>query len=141
MSEEATLRAECDSDPGGEPCVRLAGLLRERGRALEAIDVCLAGLSANPQNYQARLLLARLLSERGYYAFASREVHELLAAFPESEPLRKLIGRLCPESKGETSVLLEPSGKETLAEAEIDFGDLEELAREQAAESQGKDKP
>jgi tetratricopeptide (TPR) repeat protein len=133
MDLEAELRLEVQDNPGSEAAVRLANELRDGGRHLEALDVLLASLSANPQNHQARLLLAKLFAERKYYEFALREVRDLLTTFPENDALRKLAERLSPgvaNMEAETPDTTGGPRDSTLAEAEIEFEALEELEAE-----------
>ncbi len=123
------LRKQFETDTGSKACVALADALYRDGQLLEAIDVCLRGLSSNAQNDAARLLLAKLFSERGYNSFAAREVVELLRRFPESQPLKKLLEKLSPDIGVVTG---DNSAQETIAEAEIDFGDIQVLHDEAA---------
>lgn len=128
MIDEEALRSSFEEDKGGSGCVVLADALRTQGRHLEATDICIAGLSVNPHNHHARLLLARLFADRGYHDFAAREVRELLTFFPESTALKKLSSTLVPEAAMPAAVT---SGSvDTLAEAEIDFSDLEKIEAE-----------
>ena len=94
--EEDRYRELLTENPGAPEFVEFAIKLREQGRVEEAILICLAGLSANPDRHQGRLVLARLFYDRRYVPFAVREVEMLTKAFPDSETLNKLLAKLSP---------------------------------------------
>lgn len=137
-------------DPGNQQFAAYADHLRTKGKALEAIEVCLAGLSANPCCHQGRLVFARVLCEQSYLPFAINELEILYKALPDNKPIKKLLDKLSPTS----TKALEPKAREhdphdqptiasnqspisttqTIAEAEFSFDDMDLL------ESQDKEK-
>jgi predicted Zn-dependent protease len=127
------LRATLDEDPGSPLFVDLAERLRAEGEGAQAMLVCLGGLSASPANTVGRLLLARLYYEYGYVPFAVREVKILLDNYPQNQAIRKLLLKLAPDEKLENYQDQTPAEETalpadtTIAEAEFDFSQLEEL--------------
>ena len=120
-------RALLQEDPGNPAFVDFAEELRRAGELREAMEICLAGLSANPSSLRGRLVLARIFYESGYSPFAAREIAELQRARPESESLRKLAMQLGSEiSQAEPP--LEQS--EVVAEGEFNLDVLETLIEE-----------
>ena len=71
------LNATFASDPGNPLFAELADMLRQKGEHLKAIEVCLSGLSSNPECAKGRLMLARIYYERSYLPFAIGELKEL----------------------------------------------------------------
>ena len=120
---EKEYRSTLSSDPGAPAFVEFAELLRGMRRHSEAIDVCLAGLSANPDAHRGRLMLARVYYECGFIPFAVRELQTLVAQFPANRALAKLCERLSPVD-GTTG-----SGVESeVAEAEFDIDAISLIA-------------
>ena len=124
---EQQYRDELKSDPGNPGFVDFAALLVKQERFLEAVDVCLAGLSSNPACHAGRLMLARVLYRMKYFPFAVRELVTLCADFPESEALRRLLEKL---SAGTVVAQPAPGAESTVAEAEFDFEGIEALEEE-----------
>ena len=120
---EKDLRAMLASDPGNKAFVELVDILRSEGRYLEAIEVCLAGLSSSPDTHKGRLLLARLFYDRGFTPFALREISYVASAIPENDALKKLVQKLSPGYMEAATVATAPES--TVAEAEFDFTDLD----------------
>lgn len=113
---EKEYRAALSADPGAPLFVEFAEYLRGLRRQSEAIDVCLAGLSANPDAHRGRLMLARVFYECGFVPFAVRELQVLGARFPENRALAKLRERLSPNISQQDS-----AGESEVAEAEFDI--------------------
>ncbi len=126
------------NDAGNPIFVDVAESYRSNGEMREALDVCLKGLSANPSCHLGRLVLARVFYERGDLPFAAREVRELCSQLPEIESLRRLFKSLAPDGQHEVPlsaqissqpvpVKVEPSGNDTVAEAEFDLDEIDIL--------------
>ena len=88
-------------------------------KRLEAIEVCLKGLSANPSCHRGRLVLARLYFECGYIPFAAREVNILRETLPELASLDRLYKKFYPDSAGDSE------GETTVAETDFEISELE----------------
>jgi len=113
-------------DPGNPLFVGYADLLRSEGKADEAMQTCLLGLTHNPSYHRGRLLLARLFYDKGYIPFAVKEIEILLKALPENGALLKLLDKLSPGAGVSLSSHADkPVEEKTLAEAEFDLGDLD----------------
>ena len=128
------IEALLNEDPGNPAFVECAERYRALGDYANAFERCFAGLSANPSNHQGRLLLARLFYEKGYIAFAVRELELLAKHLPDNNTVKRLLEKLAPGSSqqlGETTK--EKSGKadDTVAEAEFDFDTLEKIEDDQ----------
>jgi hypothetical protein len=126
---EDDYKALISEDAGHVAFVAYADLLRSTGRWPEAVEVCLAGLTANPANHKGRLVLARLYYDRGYIPFAVRELEILTRALPQNEPVRKLLERLtgAPVAvNGEAP----PVKDDTIAEAEFDLGEIDLIEKD-----------
>lgn len=139
-------------NPGDPAFVEQAGALFEQGKELEAIEVCLAGLSASPELHRGRLLLAKILFSKSFIPFALRELRYLNKALPENEPIRKLLEKLSLSSsdtesvessvaesaviQGETSDEGGAEGSEpeevTVAESDFDLDELDLIMEEES---------
>lgn len=122
---EKEYRAALSTDPGSPVFVEFADYLRGLRRQSEAIDVCLAGLSANPDAHRGRLLLARVFYECGFIPFAVRELRHLRDHFSDNRALGKLIERLSPKQSGTESAQLSE-----VAEAEFDIDAISLIAED-----------
>ena len=96
MKEESkqNLRDTLASDPTDSSFVRLTELHLADEEYAEAREVCFKGLTANPENLQARLLLSRLFYLDGMLEFSVRELVELKkrAELPAVDTLLDLFG-------------------------------------------------
>lgn len=122
-------------DPGNPAFVDCAEELRRAGDLGEALEICLAGLSANPSSLRGRLVLARVFYESGYIPFAARELAYLRRARPESESLGKLCEELGVEALQDSfadAMQVSPAqgDAEVVAETEFDLDVLESLSDE-----------
>jgi hypothetical protein len=93
---EEQLRETLAADPGNPAFVDLAALLMAKEAFAEGIQVCLRGLSVNPDCHKGRLLLAHLMFRSGFIPFAAREVAYLCQMFPEHSYLASLLAKLDP---------------------------------------------
>ena len=128
MESESTITKILAESPGNEVFADYAENLRKESRLQEAIQVCLAGLSANPACVRGRLALARVMYQNGYKPFALRELdilHEML-------PNNKSVARLIELVREETEVsLLGSEGatvgaeEKVMAATEFDIEDFE----------------
>jgi hypothetical protein len=122
--------AVLDRDPGNVLFYDLAVGLSLEGNLLDAIEVCLRGLSVNPGFHKGRLLLSRLYYECGFIPFAVRELELLLQACPHSRAVRRLVERLSPGStalQGHTSNVGGGPTNATVAEGDFNLDDLAQL--------------
>ncbi len=138
MAVEGSFPAELEEDPGNPVFVEFAQQLRSDGRLEDAAIVCLRGVSANPDEYRGRLLLANIFYQLECIPFALRELHLLQAHFPESTSLAKLLQKLDPSSGAAAEAMSSKEVKDskmgseerTVAETEFDFDDLEALTED-----------
>lgn len=112
-------------NPGNPLFAEYAERLRVAGDHSEAMNVCLAGLSANPACHRGRLVLARAFYDRSYLPFAVRELEYLVRELPDNESLRKLLNKLSPQGTAAPSQTGPAVAAQTVAEAEFDFSDIE----------------
>ena len=113
------------TDPGNPVFAEHADALREAGKPLEALQVCLSGLEANGSCHIGRLLLARIFFDLGHTSFAIRELEVLRQAVPSNVSLMRLVERLAPQASSPApSVGTKPEVK---AEAELTLDDLAAL--------------
>lgn len=113
-------------DAGSPVFVELAESLREEGKVLEALEVCLKGLSVNESNDLGRLLLAKLYYELEAPPFALKELKELNQRGVGGDSLRKLISAIGGEAVFNENVEeTTQANVETVAEAEFEFDDLD----------------
>ena len=126
MDEQLQLLLE--RDPGAPQFVAVAEELRLEGVHSEALVVLLKGLSCSPNNYQGRLLLARVLYECDCVPYAVREVAQLCAELPSNMSLSKLYRALSGRDYVASSNA--SSSAMVMAESEIDFDAIEELGDE-----------
>lgn len=126
------IAAVLEKDPGNVLFYDLAVGLSIEGNLLDAIEVCLRGLSVNPSFHKGRLLLARLYYDCGFIPFAVRELEFLLGACPNSRSIRRLVERLSPGSQSLKDRPADfgqaPDG--TMAEGDFDMADLDALDEE-----------
>lgn len=123
--------AVLEKDPGNVLFYDLAVGLSLEGNLIDAIEVCLRGLSVNPGFHKGRLLLARLYYECGYIPFAVKELESLFGACPNSKSVRRLLERLSPGSAALSSgVATSVAGNSTVAEGDFNLDDLAELDEE-----------
>ncbi len=116
------------NEPGDPRFVEFAQQLFVQGQNLRSIEVCLAGLSANPAAHEGRLLLAQIYFSCGYYPFATRELLELHRALPDNQTIVRLLEKLSPGSTAGSST---QDSSETLAESDFDLDVLESLGEEE----------
>ncbi len=133
------IKAVLAEDPGNSIFPEYADELRRRGELSQALEICLAGLSASPSSYRGRLVLAHVFYEKGLVPFAIREIEHLCLSFPEKASLRKLLKTLSPEAAGRLTARPEAAEKkvfegEALAEAEFDEEQLRAVDEEEAEE-------
>lgn len=126
MDSEESYKERLEQDPGDDCFVDYAEHLRLNKRYPEAINVCTAGLSANPEAHVGRLVLARTFYNSGYISFALREIKELLEACPESPVLKRLAEVMIQDRPIENVELSkdERSEESTVAEGEFDLDDF-----------------
>ena len=102
--------------------------LRISGKLDDALTIAMTGLSENPDAHRGRLVLARILYEKGYLPFAVREVEQLVREVPSNTAVRKLLETLAPDR-----VLGGPritTTNDTVAESEFDLDALALLEEE-----------
>ena len=119
------------SDPGAEQFVELARLIGEDdARRIEARELCFRGLSANPHNKLARLVLARLFYLDNMFEFAARELSELQGT-PNAPSLEKLLAEFRVAGAkylgSEPSKAPAPEPEAVVAEFDIDTDFLEAI--------------
>lgn len=122
MIVEAELELRVSGDPGDPAFAELADVYRRRGDYQGAFDLCLNGLTANPECIRGRVVLARLFYERLHFPFAARELRELCLALPANPYARKLLETLSPEDG------LSPASQDVgkvLAEVEFSLDSLD----------------
>lgn len=114
-------------DPGNPVFAEYAEELRAGGERTKALEVCLAGLTANPSCPRGRLVLARVYYELGFFPFAQRELDQLSKEMPDSKLVAKLIERLREDSGGSPSAEVTGAKQEVVADVEVDIGDLDQI--------------
>lgn len=127
MFDEKEAQEILAADAGNPIFAEYANFLREQQEFLRALDVCLSGLSLNPECHKGRLVLARIFYEKKYLPFAVREVELLCGKIPENQFLNRLLQQLSPESgalRDKTAAGSENS-EGVIAEADFDFDELE----------------
>ena len=126
MSDEQEYQRLLSVNPG-DPCFADYALyLRSQGRGDEAQQVCISGLSENPQHHRGRLVLARLFYDRGQLPFSIREVEQVYRELPNQQTIRKLLSRLSPTSLGSETRPKETI-EQTVSEAEFGFDQIDLL--------------
>ncbi len=131
MTSESDFTERLSKDPGDSIFVDYAVKLAGSDRHLEALEVCLRGLSANPGCHSGRLMLAKEFYSLGFTPFAIREVRDLCAKIPESESLRRLLNKLSGGAVSAIGSENDAKGNETtVAEADFDMDDIEELEKD-----------
>ena len=96
MTEQGDLRERVSNNPGDPVFAELASELIRTQQYQEALNVCLTGLSANPECHMGRLMLGQVYFKLGYIPFAAREIEHLCREFSENTPLVKLYEKLVP---------------------------------------------
>lgn len=123
-----------EEDSGDPVFAEYAEHLRREGRPLEALNVCLKGLSGNPSCHKGRLALARVFYEQEYFPFARRELEQLAQELPENQSLKRLLEKFSIEAaaaeskkgfKGSQGGMSEDDS--VVAEADFDFECLDLL--------------
>ena len=129
MSTEETYIERLQRDPGDECFVDYADYLRMHQRFLEAMGVCVAGLSSNPAFKRGRLVLARIFFDAGFLPFAVREVEELLHQSPENPALKRLLEVMLQdkpsEEAGDEEASAGPPADDIVAEVDFDIEDID----------------
>jgi len=93
---EKELRQILQGNPGDPAFASLGSILLQQNQLLEALQVCLGGLSENAECHLGRLILAHTFFRLGYLPFAAREIEQLCRKLPENGPLKKLYQKLNP---------------------------------------------
>lgn len=123
-----------EKDPGNSLFVDCVEELMVRAEILQALEVCLKGLSHNPSQHSGRLLLARIFYQMGCLPFAIEQLQIIQRETPNNTALNKLIVKLGGTIKvgeGPKSSTNEKSPEiDTLAEADFDVLDLEALGED-----------
>jgi predicted Zn-dependent protease len=127
MSNEDRFRALLEAEPGNPAFADYAAMLVAQERLLDAIVVCLRGLSRNPELHRGRLLLAHALFRSGFTPFAAREVQLLCERMPTNQALRDLYSKLAPHAPLTAGVSEEEVAREEVGDVEFDVDLLEEL--------------
>jgi len=103
----------------------------QKGRYVDALLVALGGLSYCPDNYLARVLLARIFFELGFVPFALRELQVLRECVQDASTLDKLIDKISPIIKNSKEVQIEDEEERTIADQEFEVEELELLLDEE----------
>ena len=131
MKEESKqeLRDTLASDPTDSSFVRLAELHLADQEYAQAREVCFYGLTSNPENLQARLLLSRLFYLDGMLEFSVRELVELKkrAELPAVDTLLDLFG---PHAERFLATNLPKKALSADAPEEVEDDDAEEILAE-----------
>lgn len=122
MDRILELEALVLADPGDSAFAELADIYRRSGDYGGALDLCYNGLSANPECYLGRVVLARVFYERLQFPFAIRELRELALLDPKNIFVSKLLSMLAPSEEGYFSS--SDSVARPMAQAEFSFEDL-----------------
>lgn len=135
-------------DPGNPAFVDLAESLRTSGKLSESLQVCLAGLSRNPDLHRGRLVLARVFFELGFVPFCLQEIHNLIKELPNNNALLRLAEKLDPSFESsrlnlnpdsarlplsDTASSNSQADESVVAEADFDFDILDGLNDEEKA--------
>lgn len=107
-------------------CVEMALSFIKQGKLVEAQQRLFDGLSQDPFNPRARILLARVFFELKQLPFAIRELEHVYRELPDNKYVKNLIEKLAPEKVSSTAAGIE----NTLAEVDFDIGDIENLEKE-----------
>jgi len=127
-AKEEKIKEKLKDDPGNPVFAEFAEYLRRKRQMMDAMSICLSGLSANPSCHSGRLVLARIYYSLSFIPFASRELEILLSFFPEDQSLRRLVLALNPTfSDVRGSVSAGNSAETLIAETAFDMGDLDLL--------------
>ena len=122
MDRTLELEALVLADPGDPAFAELADIYRRSGDYGGALDLCFNGLSASPECYLGRAVLARIFYERLQFPFAIRELRELVLLDPNNVFVARLLSNLAP-SEGR-NVASSDSVVHPTAQAEFSFEDL-----------------
>ena len=114
-------------DKGNPEFADYAAMLMKGGRDREALDVCLAGLSANPSCHSGRLVLARVFFRLKFVPFAIREISYLCNELPESNSMKRLLEKISGVAVSASQVVTPKGQVETIAEAEFDMDAIEDI--------------
>ena len=115
-----------EKDPGDPIFAEFAEKLVASGQQKEAVEICLKGLSKNPECHRGRLALAYAFFKSGYIPFALREIEYLSYFLPENQALKKLLNKFDPIAINSTTAGELVSGEE-LADMEFDLDALQEI--------------
>ena len=92
-------------DPTGGAFVPLTHAYLAQGRFMEAMVVCKKGIKSQPENFEGRVLLARVYGEQGKVPKALEELRALLAQSPDVAAAHHLLGVMLDKSgKGDEAV-------------------------------------
>jgi hypothetical protein len=138
------MKATLVEDPGNPVFAEYAEHLRLAGQKMAGMEVCLNGLSLNPDCHKGRLVLARIFYDGNYLPFAVRELQALCVALPENKSVRRLLEKLAPDTKFPSAATskVEPEGSgssgaeakpasETIAETDFSFDDFEMIEEDE----------
>lgn len=84
--------------------VSLASLYLDNGMIDEAIDLCKSGLSIEPDNEEAHLILARAEYEKGNREVSQKILLDILNMNPENKSAKELLDKVTSVSGGEELV-------------------------------------
>jgi len=119
-----------EANPSSDKFVELAQLIANNDeRRAEARELCFRGLSANPNDKVARLLLAKLFYLDNMFEFAARELSELRGT-PNAPSVEKLISEFSlagAKYLGETPRNAPSAQEAVVAEFDIDADFLEAI--------------
>lgn len=117
------------SNENFQSCAEEALALIHQRKFLDAEQLLLKGLSADPFNPRARILLAKVFFELGYVPFAVRELEQVYLELPDNKYVKNLLEKLAPE-RVTVGAPVAKGPSDTLAEADFDIGDIEILEKE-----------
>jgi len=127
---EGEIKGILDNNPGDPVFVSYSDNLRIVGNLADALRICMAGLTASPDDVKGRLVLAQIFYDLGFLPFAIRELKELNRTLPDNESIKRLLSKIAPgEQKFRAADEPNPAhGEEaTVAEAEFDFDEIDLL--------------
>lgn len=91
MSADMNVADQLWSDPSAQLFAQLADFYRENGLLNEAVEICLNGLEANPDNIEGRLVLARCYLDSHEPEKAREQITRVLARQPENSTAKKIL--------------------------------------------------
>lgn len=112
-----------------QSCADQALALIRQSKLLDAQQLLLKGLSEDPFNPRARILLAKVFFEMGFVPFSVRELEQVYHELPDNKYVKNLLEKLAPERVGALDTVSQGTVG-TLAEADFDIGDIEILDKE-----------